>query len=288
MYPSAFEYYRPSSVSEAIQLLSQNPDAKLLAGGHSLIPAMKLRLSSPAALIDITRIPELSGIRDAGDRVIIGATTTYDEVMRSELIQRTLPILPEAIDVIGDLQVRNLGTIGGALAHADPAADLPAVMLALGAELKAVGPSGERTIPADQFFVDLFTTALQPNEVLTEIAIPKPSGRTGMAYEKFANPASGYAVVGAAAVVTLGDDGRVSAARVAVTGAGPYAVRRAETEQALIGQEPTTEVIKQASQRASEGMTFNSDVFASEEYRAHLTRVFVGRAIAKAVQRARG
>lgn len=288
MYPSAFEYYRPSSVSEAVQLLSQNPDAKLLAGGHSLIPAMKLRLSSPAALIDITRIPELSGIRDAGDRVIIGATTTYDEVMRSELIQRTLPILPEAIDVIGDLQVRNLGTIGGALAHADPAADLPAVMLALGAELKAVGPSGERTIPVDQFFVDLFTTALQPNEVLTEIAIPKPAGRTGMAYEKFANPASGYAVVGAAAVVTLGNDGRVSAARVAVTGAGPYAVRRTETEQALVGQEPTTEVIKQASQRASEGMTFNSDVFASEEYRAHLTRVFVGRAIAKAAQRARG
>lgn len=288
MYPSAFEYYRPSSVSEAVQLLSQNPDAKLLAGGHSLVPAMKLRLSSPAALIDITRIPELSGIRDAGDRVVIGATTTYDEVMRSELVQRTLPILPEAIDVIGDLQVRNLGTIGGSLAHADPAADLPAVMLALGAELKAVGPSGERTIPADQFFVDLFTTALQPNEVLTEIAIPKPSGRTGMAYEKFANPASGYAVVGAAAVITLGDDGRVSAARVAVTGAGPYAVRRAETEQALVGQEPTTEVIKQASQRASEGMTFNSDVFASEEYRAHLTRVFVGRAIAKAAQRARG
>lgn len=288
MYPSAFEYYRPSSVSEAIQLLSQNPDAKLLAGGHSLIPAMKLRLSSPAALIDITRIPELSGIRDAGDRVVIGATTTYDEVMRSELIQRTLPILPEAIDVIGDLQVRNMGTIGGSLAHADPASDLPAVMLALGAELKAVGPSGERTIPVDQFFLDLFTTALQPNEVLTEIAIPKPAGRIGMAYEKFANPASGYAVVGAAAVVTLGNDGRVSAARVAVTGAGPYAVRRTETEQALIGQEPTTEVIKQASQRASEGMTFNSDVFASEEYRAHLTRVFVGRAIAKAAQRARG
>lgn len=288
MYPSAFAYYRPSSVSEAIQLLTQNPDAKLLAGGHSLIPAMKLRLSAPSALIDITRISELSGIRDAGDRIIIGATTTYDEVMRSDVVQRTLPILPEAIDVIGDLQVRNLGTIGGSLAHADPAADLPAVVLALGAELKAVGPNGERTIPADQFFVDLFTTALQPDEVLTEIAIPKPAPRTGMAYEKFANPASGYAVVGAAAVVTLGDDGRISAARVGVTGAGPYAVRRTEVEQALVGQEPTTEVIKQASQRASEGMTFNSDVFASEEYRAHLTRVFVGRAVAKAVQRARG
>jgi len=287
MYPSAFEYYRPSSVSEAVQLLSQHPEAKLLAGGHSLIPAMKLRLSSPAALIDITRIPGLAGIRDAGDRVVIGATTTYDEVMRSELIQQTVPILPEAIDLIGDLQVRNLGTIGGSLAHADPAADLPAVMLALGADLKAVGPNGERVIPVDQFFVDLFTTALQPNEVLTEIAIPKPPARTGMAYEKFANPASGYAVVGAAAVVTLGEDGRVAAARVAVTGAGPYAVRRIETEHALVGQEPTTEVIKQASQRASDGMTFNSDVFASEEYRAHLTRVFVGRAIAKAVQRAR-
>jgi len=197
MYPSTFTYYRAGSVQEALKLLVENPDAKLLAGGHSLIPAMKLRLATPSALIDISRIPELSGIRDAGDRIVIGAMTRYDDIQRSDLVQRVLPILPEAINVIGDLQVRNMGTIGGSLAHADPAADLPAVVLALGAEIKAVGPNGERTIPADQFFVDLFTTALQPNEILTEVAFPKPPARTGMSYQKFANPASGYAVVGA-------------------------------------------------------------------------------------------
>ncbi len=288
MYPSTFTYYRAGSVQEALKLLVENPDAKLLAGGHSLIPAMKLRLATPSALIDISRIPELSGIRDAGDRIVIGAMTRYDDIQRSDLVQRVLPILPEAINVIGDLQVRNMGTIGGSLAHADPAADLPAVVLALGAEIKAVGPNGERTIPADQFFVDLFTTALQPNEILNEVAFPKPPARTGMSYQKFANPASGYAVVGAAAVVTLGEDGKVSAVRVGVTGAGPYAVRRENVEQALVGKEPTAEAIEAASQLASDGMTFNSDIFASEEYRAHLTRVFVKRALTQAVQRARG
>jgi len=288
MYPSTFTYYRAGSVQEALKLLVENPDAKLLAGGHSLIPAMKLRLATPSALIDISRIPELSGIRDAGDRIVIGAMTRYDDIQRSDLVQRVLPILPEAINVIGDLQVRNMGTIGGSLAHADPAADLPAVVLALGAEIKAVGPNGERTIPADQFFVDLFTTALQPNEILTEVVFPKPPARTGMSYQKFANPASGYAVVGAAAVVTLGEDGKVSAVRVGVTGAGPYAVRRENVEQALVGKEPTAEAIEAASQLASDGMTFNSDIFASEEYRAHLMRVFVKRALTQAVQRARG
>ncbi|ACM05996.1 FAD binding domain-containing protein [Thermomicrobium roseum] len=288
MYPSTFTYYRAGSVQEALKLLLENPDAKLLAGGHSLIPAMKLRLASPSALIDISRISELAGIRDTGDRIVIGATTRYDDIQRSDLVRRVLPILPEAIDVIGDLQVRNMGTIGGSLAHADPAADLPAVVIALGAEIKAVGPDGERTIPADQFFIDLFTTALQANEILTEIAFPKPPARTGMSYQKFANPASGYAVVGAAAVVTLAEDGTVAAARVGVTGAGPYAVRRQNVEQALVGKQPTAETIEAASQLASEGMTFNSDIFASEEYRAHLTRVFVKRALTRAVERARG
>ncbi|WP_448575130.1 FAD binding domain-containing protein [Thermomicrobium sp.] len=288
MYSSTFTYYRAGSVQEALKLLLENPDAKLLAGGHSLIPAMKLRLASPSALIDISRISELAGIRDAADRIVLGAMTRYDDIQRSDLVRRVLPILPEAIDAIGDLQVRNMGTIGGSLAHADPAADLPAVVLALGAEIKAVGPNGDRTIPADQFFVDLFTTALQPNEILTEIACPKPPARTGMSYQKFANPASGYAVVGAAAVVTLAEDGTVAAARVGVTGAGPYAVRRQNVEQALVGKQPTAETIEAASQLASEGMTFNSDIFASEEYRAHLTRVFVKRALTRAVERARG
>jgi len=288
MYPSTFTYYRAGSVQEALKLLLENPDAKLLAGGHSLIPAMKLRLASPSALIDISRISELAGIRDSGDRIVIGATTRYDDIQRSDLVRRVLPILPEAIDVIGDLQVRNMGTIGGSLAHADPAADLPAVVIALGAEIKAVGPDGERIIPADQFFIDLFTTALQANEILTEIAFPKPPARTGTSYQKFANPASGYAVVGAAAVVTLAEDGTVAAARVGVIGAGPYAVRRQNVEQALVGKQPTAETIEAASQLASEGMTFNSDIFASEEYRAHLTRVFVKRALTRAVERARG
>lgn len=288
MYPSAFDYYRPSSVDEVIKLLQQNPEGKIIAGGHSLLPMMKLRLALPASLIDIGRIGGLSGIKSSNGNIVIGSTTTYDQVMKSDVIKQSLPMMTQAANVVGDIQVRNRGTIGGSIAHADPAADFPAVLLALNATVKTVGANGERTIGIDDFFVDMFTTSLNPDEVVTEVSIPKPQGKTGMAYEKFSHPASGYAVVGVAAMVTLGSDGKVASARVAVTGAGPIATRANGTEQAITGQEPTADNVKAAAQKASDGMTFLGDIHAGEEYRAHLTRVFAERALNNAVSAARG
>lgn len=281
MFPSQFEYHRPGSVQEAVQLLAGNPDAKLLAGGHSLLPAMKLRLAMPAALVDIGRIPGLSGIETNGG-VRIGALTTYGQLLDAAELRELLPIIAETANVVGDPAVRARGTLGGSLAHADPAADFPAVVLALEAQVKAVGPQGERTIAADDLFVDLLTTSLQPEEVLTEISIPAPSGKTGMAYEKFAHPASGYAVVGIAAVVTVAGDGNVSTARVAVTGATSKATRATGAEQALIGQPLNDQTIAAAAQAAPTGLDVNGDLFASEDYRRHLVSVLTERALARA------
>ncbi len=288
MYPSAFDYYRPSTIDEVIKLLKENPEGKIIAGGHSLLPMMKLRLASPASLIDIGKVEGLSGITSRNGDVVVGATTTYASILTSDVMSSTLPIMTEAANVVGDIQVRNRGTLGGSISHADPAADFPAVLLALNATVKAVGPNGERSIGVDDFFVDMFTTSLDPEEVVTEVSIPKPQGKTGMAYEKFSHPASGYAVVGVAAVVTLGDEGKVASARVAVTGAGPIATRANGTESTLTGQEPSAENVKSAAEKASDGITFLGDIHAGEEYRAHLTRVFTERALNKAIERARG
>ncbi len=288
MYPSAFEYYSPTTVQEVIKLLQENPEGKIIAGGHSLLPMMKLRLASPTSLIDIGKVQGLSGISSSNGDVVIGAATTYDHLMKSDVMKNTLPMAVAAANVVADIQVRNRGTIGGSIAHADPAADFPAVLLALNAKVKAVGPNGERTIGIDDFFVDMFTTSLEPEDVVTEISVPKPQGKTGMAYEKFAHPASGYAIVGVAAVVTLGNDGKVASARVAVTGAGPIATRANGTEQEITGKEPTGDNVKAAAQKASDGMTFMGDIQAGEEYRAHLTRVFTERAINKAIEAAKG
>ena len=279
MYPAAFDYYRASSVEEAIKLLGDNPDAKLLAGGHSLLPLMKLRLAEPPALIDLGRVPGLSGIKQSGDTIVIGATTTYHEIINSDAIKSALPLLVEAASVVGDLQVRNRGTIGGSLAHADPASDMPAVVLALDGQVKAVGPKGERTIAAKDFFVDLFTTALQPGEVLTEVSFAKPASGAGMAYEKFSHPASGYAVVGVAAVAAR--DGSV--VRVAITGAGTVAKRAEAVEQALSGKQLSADAIKSASEKATQGMDLSGDIFASEQYRAHLAQVLTERALNRAI-----
>lgn len=288
MYPNAFDYYRAASVRDAIALLQEHPDAKLIAGGHSLLPMMKLRLVSPPALIDLGGIPGLSGIREEADAIVIGAATTNDDLMNSDIINEALPMIAEAASVVGDVQVRNRGTIGGSLAHADPASDMPAVMLALGATLKAVGPDGERTIPADDFFVEFFTCALHPDEVLTEISVPRPKAGTGMAYEKFPQPASGYAIVGVAAVVTRGADEVADTVRIAVTGACPVVQRARSAEEALAGTVPDSDAIKKASQQAAKGMEFMGDIHASEEYRAHLTRVFTERALTKAAERSGG
>ena len=288
MYPSAFDYFQPTSVDDVIKLLKENPEGKIISGGHSLLPMMKLRLAAPASLIDIGRVPGIKGVRAENGAVVFGARTTYDEIMKSDVVNQTLPMVAEAAGVVADIQVRNRGTLGGSIAHADPAADFPAVLLVLNATVSAIGPNGSRTVGIDDLFVDMFTTSLDPEELVTEISVPQPAANTGMAYEKFSHPASGYAVVGVAASVTLGADGNVAAARVAVTGAGPMAVRANGTEDALIGQAPTADAVKAAARKATDGMTFLGDIHAGEEYRAHLTRVFTERALNHAIERARG
>ena len=287
MVASSFDYHAPTSVAEALVLLDQHgEDAKLLAGGHSLIPLMKIRLAEPSVLIDLGKIDTLSYIREQDGGLAIGAMTTYSEIATSELVQAKAPVLADASRQVADNQVRNRGTIGGSLSHADPAGDLPAVALALGAQMTTSSSGGHRTIDADDFFVDLLTTALEPNEILSEIVIPALPAGTGSAYVKFANKASHYAVVGVAAVITVGSDGTCQSARIAVTGAGPKATRATGSESALIGSSLDDAAIQAAASRAGDGIDFNEDVHASAEYRAHLTQVYAGRAIRAAVDSA--
>jgi carbon-monoxide dehydrogenase medium subunit len=290
MFPTEFAYHAPSTLDEALKLLAGGDGSvKVLAGGQSLLPVMKMRLASPATLVDIGRIPALRGIREEGDAVVIGATTTYRDVLDSAVAGRRLPLLVEAVRQVGDMQVRSRGTIGGSLAHADPAGDLPAVALALNAELSATGTNGSRTIPASTFFVDLLTTALTEDEVLTSIRCPATdTPRTGTAYAKHPHPASGYAVVGVAAVVRLGDDGACQEARVAITGAGSHAIRATAVEQALTGRQMDAATLAAATAGAAQGLDLLSDAYASAEYRAHLTGVLARRALATAAERARG
>jgi aerobic carbon-monoxide dehydrogenase medium subunit len=283
----AFEYHVPTTVQEAISLLSQyGGEAKLLAGGHSLIPIMNLRLAQPKALIDIGKIPGLVGIREEGGTIVIGAMTTHWLIESSALLKEKVPILSEAAAVIGDVQVRNRGTIGGSLAHADPAGDFPAVAVALDMQLKAVGPKGERTLKAREFFVDILTTALQPDEILTEIRVPAFAARTGSAYEKFPNPASRYAIVGAAAVVTVDGNGVCQKAAVGLNGVSGKPVAAVGVEQALIGKRLNDQTIQEAATKAADGLEPLGDIFASAPYRAHLARVYTKRALARASSRA--
>lgn len=286
MIPAAFEYHRPASVSEALQLLQQLSDAKLLAGGHSLLPMMKLRLTSPAHLIDLGRIEAMRYIRQDGQTLAIGALTTHWGIESSQVAHTTAPALAEAASRIGDVQVRNVGTIGGSLAHADPAADYPAAMLALDGQIVAESPRGRRTIPAVEFFTGIFTTALAPEEVLVEIRVPATSGRAGQAYLKFPHPASGFAVVGVAAAITLDGAGRCTRARIGITGVGPAAYRPTAVENQLTGAPLDEKVVAAAAAHAADGVDVNEDLFASAEYRAHLARVFTKRAVLAAAQRA--
>jgi|RhiMetdeSRZDD1v2_1073273.scaffolds.fasta_scaffold128978_1 aerobic carbon-monoxide dehydrogenase medium subunit len=287
MYPASFEYHRAESVDDAVSLLSQYADdGKLIAGGHSLLPVMKLRFAQPAHLIDIRRVPELAGIREEGGALRIGATTTHAAVASSDLIRRHAPMLAEAAGHIGDAQVRNMGTIGGSLAHADPAADLPAVILALGAELRTVGRGGARAIPADDFFTGMFSSALEPHEVLVEVRIPLAPQRSGGAYEKYADPASGYALVGVAALLTLGGNGAVERARVAVTGLATHAVRLKGVEAALTGKAATPDQIDAAARLAVEGLELR-DAGANAGYKTNLAAVYTRRALTRALERAR-
>jgi aerobic carbon-monoxide dehydrogenase medium subunit len=287
VFPSPFDYVVASSVEEAVSLLQQHgEEAKLLAGGHSLLPMMKLRLAAPSVLIDIGRIPGLAGVQTNGT-ISLGPTTTYTTVMDSEDLARLCPLLAETAAQVGDMQVRNRGTVGGSVAHADPASDMPAAMLALDATFTARGPGGEHSIAAADFFQGLFMTALQPDEVLTRISIARPPQGAGMAYEKFRNPASGYAIVGVAAVAALAGDGTVSDVRVAITGAGAQPVRATAVEEALRGKALDDAALAAAAEHATEGLQLMSDIHASEDYRAHLTRVFTRRALKRAIERAR-
>ncbi len=287
MIPADFDYVVAKSLDEAISLLAKHKDdAKLLAGGHSLLPAMKLRLMQPKVLIDISRIKDLSYIREEGGQIRIGAATTHFQIETSDLLRRACPLLPETATNLGDMQVRNRGTIGGSVAHADPAADWPAAVIALSAEIVAQGPKGERVIKADDFFVDMLTTALQPGEVVKEIRYAVPKGRVGQAYMKVRHPASGFAVVGIAVTLTV-DGGKCSACGVGVTGVSPKPYRAAGVEGALKGKSPDGDTLGAAASHAADGAQLNSDLFASGEYRKHLAQVYTRRALETAAGRAK-
>jgi len=289
MFPAPFEYHTPTTLRQAVALLQRyGEDAKVLAGGQSLIPLMRFRLARPAHLVDLRRVEGLSGIRAVRGGIAIGAMTTHWEIESSPLLQERVPVLPECARQIADVQVRNRGTIGGSLAHADPAADYPAVLLALGARLRAVGPNGVRTLPVEEFFQGPYTTALQPGEILTEVRIPDPPARSGASYQKFANPASHYAIVGVCALVALSARGTVQEVRIGVTGAGPAPFRAESAEAVLRGQRPTERNLRRCADQVPEGQEMNSDLHASADYRAHLCRVMALRALQEAVRRAGG
>ena len=286
MIPAQFDYETPSTLSEAIALLGQHPDdAKILAGGHSLIPAMKLRLATPQILVDLGRIKDLSYIREENGQIRIGAMTTHYQLEASDRLREICPLLPECAAQIGDVQVRNKGTIGGSLAHSDPAADWPAAAIALNAEMVAVSATGERVIKADDFFVDMLTTSLEAGEILREIRINVPSGRFGQAYLKVPQPASGFAVVGVAVNLTRDGGGACESIGVAITGVASKAYRANAVENAIRGNALDEQTIAAAASHATEGVSVNGDLYASETYRTHLAEVYTRRAIAAAASR---
>ena len=275
MIPAPFEYRRVDTVDEAIQALSDGPDAKLLAGGHSLLPLMKLRLARPSLLVDISRLQDLKYVKEEGDRVAIGALTRHHDVANSEVLQELCPIVSYAAGEIGDPQVRHVGTIGGSVAHADPASDMPSVLLALDAEMEVRGPGGVRNVGAGDFFKGLFEPDLATDEVLTEIRVPKTTGR-GWSYLKFHRRAQDWALVGVAALAQNG-----SGPSVALTNMADRPVRAAGVEEELAGgADPAV-----ASQRAAEGTSPPTDAFASAEYRLELVKVLVRRALEEAQAR---
>jgi carbon-monoxide dehydrogenase medium subunit len=288
MIAQNFEYIVPTSIGDAVNLLQKHAGrAKLLAGGHSLIPMMKLRLAAPEFLIDIGRIPELSYVTEDGDKIRIGALTTHHVIETSDIVRRRLGALADAAGFIGDVQVRNKGTIGGSIAHADPAADYPASILAFDATIVTLGPKGERQIPASDFFVDMMTTALEQNEIVREVQFQVRSGQTGSAYLKMAQKASGFAICGVAAVVELDGGGSLSNVAIGVTGIGSHAFRATKSEAVLRGQKPAADVIRSACNMASDGVIALSDIHASDEYRLDLARIYARRAVEAAIERAR-
>jgi aerobic carbon-monoxide dehydrogenase medium subunit len=281
MYPAQFTYHAPGSLDEVLSLMQEHgEDAKLLAGGHSLLPTMKLRLSTPAHLIDLKKLrSSLQYIRDAGDHIAIGALTTYWMLEDSNLVANKIPLLTQTVKQVGDMQVRNVGTIGGSVAHADPSGDPPAAMLALEANMVVRGTEGERIVPASDFFLGFFETAVGAGDVLTEIRVPVQRGQSS--YQKFRHPASGYAVCGVAAVVETSGD-TISKARIGVTGIGEKAYRATAVEQALEGK--TLREVDSAAAQATEGIEPLGDSFADADYRSHLAKILTAKAVRQALQ----
>jgi len=280
--PSKFDYVKPASVAEAVQaLVDGGEDAKIMAGGQSLIPVLRLRLAAPSVLIDLGGIAELRGVREDGDRIAIGAMTPYHDIIRDELVRQHVTLLAQATETVADNQVRHRGTLGGALAHADPAGDLGAPALALDAELVIAGASGTRTVPAAEFFTDYFTTAIGEGEILTEIRFPRYTG-WGSHYEKFNRTAQAWSMCAVAAAIRV-DGGSIAEARVGLTNMGTTPIRATGVEQALLGQPATAEAIRAAAEHAVDGTAAPSDADAAADYREHLAKVLTGRAVLAAV-----
>jgi carbon-monoxide dehydrogenase medium subunit len=288
MIPAAFDYEVADSVAHAVQLLGSNDDAKLLAGGHSLLPLLKLRVVRPSLLVDVGRLTELSYIRNDGETITIGALTRHHDLATDALAREHAPLLSAAATQIGDPQVRHRGTIGGSVSHGDPASDLPAVLLALDAEIVARSKRGEHVYGADGFFTGAFTTALADDELVTEIRLPGPRDDAGSAYAAMSQKASGYSIVGVAAVVIKEGGSAITKAAIALTGVGeaPYRARAVET--ALVGNEGTAESIAAAAAHATDGVTVNGDIHADSEYRTAMAAVYTRRAIAAALGRLAG
>ena len=288
MIPAPFDYHAPQTLAEAVALLAQHRDeAKVLSGGQSLLPLLKLRLGAAAHLIDIGRIPDLEYIREEGGQLRIGGRTRESALEHSDLVRSKYPLLADTADVIADPLVRNLATVGGNLAHGDPANDHPATMLAYRAEVVATGPGGTRTIPIDQFFLGLFTTALEADEILTEIRIPAPQARSGGSYVKLERKVGDFATAASAVQLTLGAGGEVASVGIGLTNAGPTPLRAADAEQYLTGKQPTAEVIAEAARLASAIASPNADRRGAIEYKRQMARVLTARAIRKAIQRAK-
>jgi carbon-monoxide dehydrogenase medium subunit len=276
--PAKFDYVKPSSVEEAVRALAEGgEDAKIIAGGQSLLPVLRLRLAAPSLLVDLGGIADLKGIRDDGDGIVVGAMTPYFEIISDNLVQEHVALLAQATQTVADNQVRHRGTLGGALAHADPAGDLGAPALALDAQMTIAGASGSRTVSAAEFFVDYFTTAIGEGEILTEIRFPKYTG-WGSHYEKFNRTAQAWSMCAVAAAVRV-EGGSIAEARVGLTNMGTTPIRATGVEQALVGQPATAEAVRAAAEHATEGTAAPSDADAASDYREHLAKVLTGRAV---------
>ncbi len=285
MIPASFEYYSPRSLSDAVKFLAEHKDdVKILSGGQSLLPLMKMRLAKPGYLLDIGRILGLDAIVEEGDHLIIGGLVTYARIESSNLLKKRCPLLPQTATTVADVQVRNRGTIGGSIAHADPAGDMPAAILALDAEIKAVGPNGERWIKAGEFFLGLLMSALEPDQIVTAVKVPV-TGNDKTAYSKAAPRSSGFAVVGVAVRIAVDGSGTCSRIAVGITGVTDKAYRADRTEKMLVGKKLEPQLIEAAALEATHNIDVIEDINGSSEYRTHLTHVYVARTIEAALQK---